>query len=106
MSCVKTAELINLPFGLWTQVGRRKQKFNHSRQVAQICTSLVTFARWHQCPWRHCATSCAKMAEPSDPVDLPFGLWTQVGRRKEKFNCICRRAPMCPREEYMVLKTK
>jgi len=29
--------------------------------------------------------SCAKMAEP---IDLPFGLWTRVGRRKHKFNCI------------------
>ena len=31
----------------------------------------------------HCKVSCAKTAEP---IDLPFGLWTQVGRRKHKFN--------------------
>jgi len=30
----KMAELIDLPFGLWTQVGRRKQKLNRIRQVA------------------------------------------------------------------------
>jgi len=26
---------------------------------------------------RHSAVSCAKMAEP---IEMPFGLWTQVGR--------------------------
>jgi len=34
---------------------------------------------------QHCATSCAEMAEP---IDLLFGLWTWVGRRKLKFSCI------------------
>jgi len=29
-------------------------------------------------------------------IDLPFGLWTLVGRRKHKFNHICQVAPMCP----------
>jgi len=37
--------------------------------------------------------SCAKTAEP---VDLPFGLWTRVGRRKHKFNRIHQVAPMRP----------
>jgi len=27
------------------------------------------------------AVSCAKMAQPN-PIDLPSGLWTRVGRRK------------------------
>jgi len=22
----------------------------------------------------------------AEPIDLPFGLWTQVGRKKQKFN--------------------
>jgi len=36
--CAKTAEPIDLPFGLWTLVvlGRRKHKLNHIRQVAPI----------------------------------------------------------------------
>jgi len=34
---------------------------------------------------RHSAVSCAKMSEP---IDLPFGLWTRVGRMKHKFNRI------------------
>ena len=33
--------------------------------------------------WWHSAATCAKMAEL---IDLPFGLWTRVGRRKHKFN--------------------
>jgi len=37
----------------------------------------------------HSAVSCAKMAEP---IDLPFGLWTRVGRKKHKFYRI-RQAP-------------
>ena len=32
----------------------------------------------------------------AEPVDLPFGLWTQVGTRKHKFNRIRQVAPMCP----------
>ena len=37
--------------------------------------------------------SCAEAVEP---INLPFGLWTQVGRRKYKFNCIRQVAPMGP----------
>ena len=32
----------------------------------------------------------------AEPIDLPFGLWTRVGRRKHNFNHICQVAPMCP----------
>ena len=28
---------LDLPFGLWTRVGRRKHKFNHIRRVALMC---------------------------------------------------------------------
>jgi len=45
MSCAETAEPIDLQFGLWTQVGRRKHTF-----------SSVVFARWHQY-WRHLANT-------------------------------------------------
>jgi len=46
MSCAEMAELIDLPFGLWTRVGQRKQKFNYIRQVAPMCPH----GRAH---WRH-----------------------------------------------------
>jgi len=37
VSCAKTAESIDMSFGLWTRVGRRKHKFNHIRQVTPMC---------------------------------------------------------------------
>jgi len=39
---------------------------------------------------RHSAVSCAKIAEP---IDMRFGLWTRLGRRKHKFNRIRQVAP-------------
>ena len=36
VSCAEMAEPIDLPFGLWTRVGRRKHKFNRVRQVADV----------------------------------------------------------------------
>jgi len=39
------AEQIDLPFGLWTLVGRRKHKFNHIRQIAPMCRHGR--AHWH-----------------------------------------------------------
>jgi len=50
------AEPIDLPFGLWTRVGRRKHKFNHIRQVAPMCPD----GRAH---WRQLANTI----EPSTP---------------------------------------
>jgi len=37
VSCAKVAEPIDLPFGLWTRMGRREHKLKRSRQVAPIC---------------------------------------------------------------------
>jgi len=31
------ADLIDLKFGLWTRVGRRKHKFDHIHQLAPMC---------------------------------------------------------------------
>jgi len=39
VSCAKTAEPIDLPFGLWTRVGQKKYKFNRIRQVGAIVPS-------------------------------------------------------------------
>ena len=35
-------------------------------------------------------------AKPAEPIEMPFGLWTRVGRRKQMFNRIRKVAPMCP----------
>jgi len=37
VSCARTAEPIDLPFGLWTPVDRRRRKLNHIRQVTPMC---------------------------------------------------------------------
>ena len=54
MSCSETAQPIDLPFGLWTRVGRRKHKFSLIRQMAPMCPH----GRAH---WRHLANT----VEPS-----------------------------------------
>jgi len=62
VNCAKTAESIDLPFGLWTRVGRRKHKFNRIRQVAPMCAHGRAY-------WRHMANT----TEPSvcdDDVSL------------------------------------
>jgi len=61
---------------------------------AKGCTSSTALARWRQSARRHSSATCAEMVEPTD---LPFGLWSQVGRRKHNFNRIRQVAPMCPR---------
>jgi len=51
MSCAKTAEPINLLFGLWTWVGRTKEaQFNCICQVVPMCT------HW-RAHWRHLANT-------------------------------------------------
>jgi len=37
------AELIDFALVLWTGVGRRKNKFNHIRQVAPICPHWMAY---------------------------------------------------------------
>ena len=38
----------------------------------------------------------------AEPINLSFGLWTRVGRRKRMFNRICQVAPMCPQYQWIV----
>jgi len=80
VSCAETDEPIDLLFWVWIRVANRS-------------TSSIVFARWCQCAQWHSTATSAKMAEP---VHLPFGLWTQVGRRKHKFSHIRQVAPICP----------
>jgi len=50
VSCAEVAEPIELQVGLWTRVGRSKNKFNHIRQVTPMCPH----GRTH---WRHLANT-------------------------------------------------
>ena len=69
------AELIDLPFGLWTQVGRKRHNFNRIRQVAPMCRPM-----WAH--WRHLANTIEIML-PSAHLS-PQPKW-QIDR----FNCFC-----------------
>jgi len=43
----------------------------------------------------YCKVSAVRCAKTAEPITLPFGLWTWVGRRQHKFNQIRQVAPMC-----------
>jgi len=92
VSYAETAELINLPYGLWTGVGWRKHEFNCIRQVAPVYTVSMKFTRLHQCARRHSAMSCAN----NDWTDR-FAVWfvDSGGRSKHKFSHVRQVVPMC-----------
>jgi len=69
MSCAKTAELVNLPFWLWTPVGQRKHKFNRIHQVAIMCPPM-----WAH--WRHLANTAEPSVCGSDAVLCKITLTT------------------------------
>jgi len=75
--------------------GGRLRPRNHVIDGVQIAHGTGNFGeRGAHCKVQELsAVSCAKTAEP---IDLPFGLWIRVGRRKHKFNSIRQRSPMFP----------
>jgi len=96
LSPAKTAEPIEMPFGLRTRVGPG----NHD------CI------RWgSRSPWQGAilgreestvstGTFCCELCKAAERVDLPFGLWTRAGRRKHRFNRIRQVAPTCPHRKH------
>jgi len=89
LSPANTAEPIMMPLALWAWMGPRNHVLHGGSKFPM--GRAILGKRDAQC--KVSAMSCAKMAEP---IDLLFGLWTRVGRRKHKFNHICQVAPMCP----------
>jgi len=63
------AEPIDLPFGLWTRVGRRKHKFNRIRQMAPMCSPM-----WAH--WRHLANTIEPSVCGGGGVLCPITLTT------------------------------
>jgi len=82
-----------LPWAAQKQLNRLTCHLGCGLWWAKGSASSILFARWHQRTRQRSTVSCAKTAEP---IDLPFGLWTRVVRRKHKFNHIRQVAPMCP----------
>ena len=78
MSPAKTAEPIDMPFGLRTQVGPG----NHVLDGVQIPVWEGTILRGENghpiVKYMDTAVICAKTAEP---IEMPFGLWTWMGPR-------------------------
>ena len=74
----KTAEPIEIPFGLWTRVSSRSHVLHGGPDPP-----------WERAIWRGKGAAhvkyndtlpkCAKMAEQ---IKMPFGVWTHVGPRK------------------------
>jgi len=89
--CAKTAEPIQMPFGLGTRVGPRK----HVVDVAQIpCTCEGAIIRGKDIPgqaWRHCRELCKN--GPTDRV----AVWTRVGEGSTSSITFAMVASMCPR---------
>jgi len=49
--CKKTVQPIDLLFGLWARVGRRKHKFNHVLQVAPLCSTAGRMTTLKESPF-------------------------------------------------------
>jgi len=73
----KTAEPIEMPFGMWTRMGPR----NHVLDVVQIAAcQRAIFGKEHL---RACAPIlCRELCKMAEPIEMPFGLWTRMGPRK------------------------
>jgi len=76
--CAKTAEPVEMPFGLWIWVGPRKHVLDGVQNP--LCERAIFMGQ--DMPGharRHSAVSYAKTAEA---IEMPFELPTWVGRRK------------------------
>jgi len=73
------AELIEMLFGMWTEVGPR----NHVLDDGPDPHAKGSFeGKWRPIvKYRDSAVSCAKIAEL---IEMPFGVWTLVGPRKHQ----------------------
>jgi len=89
--CAKTAELIEMLFGLWTWVGPRK----HALDWAQIphAKGQLLRERTSRACQQHCRELCKNGWTNWFAV---WFVWTQVGQRKHKFSCVCQVVPICP----------
>ena len=79
MSLAKTAKLIEILFGLWTPVGPRNHVLDGGPDLP--CTrAILRGIGMTRCKvYEPSAMSCAKTAEL---IEMPFGVWTQMGPRK------------------------
>jgi len=86
------AESIEMPFGLWAQIGPRNHMLDGSPDPPCEWGNFGGKER----PLYNIGTLCRELCKKAELIDLLFGLWTWVGRRKQKFNHVCHVAQMCP----------
>jgi len=80
VSCAKTAEPIEMTFGMWTPVGPRKPCIRWGPNPPYEEAILRGKGAAYIVKYRGTtAVSCAKNAEP---IEIPFVMWTRMGRRK------------------------
>ena len=78
MRPAKTAQPINMPFGLRTRVGQETMYWM-GIQIAPWVEAILRGEGAAYCQvYGHSAVSCAKTAET---IKMPFGIWTRVGQR-------------------------
>jgi len=79
MSCAKTAEPIEIPFGLRTWVGPR----NHVLDGCPDPPSKGGILRGKKRrPVVKYSDSSVSYAKKDEPIEMPFGIWTRVGPPK------------------------
>jgi len=70
------AETIKLPFAFRTRV----DPMNHVLHEVQMPTWEGTILRGEQA--NHCIeTLCGHLCKVTEPIEVPFGLWTRMGRK-------------------------
>jgi len=78
VSCAKTAEPLEMPFGMWTVVGPSNHVLDGGSRLPHTKGQFLG-ERKYPVVLDDTAVSRAKMAEP---IEMPFRLWTREGLRK------------------------
>jgi len=91
VTCVKMAKQVVMPFGLWARTGQRTM----NKMEVYVHHEMGCFQGKGR-PLLSIGTFCHELCRRAEPIGLPFGLWTGVGRRKHKFDRIRQEMPMCP----------
>jgi len=86
VSPAKTAEPIDMSFGLWTRMGPKES-----------CVRWGPDPPWEGAMFgerapivKYTEFLLSAVQKTVEPIDLPFGLWTRLGQRKHKFNALVR----------------
>jgi len=80
MNCVKTAEPIEMPFGLWTRVGPRNHVLDHGSITPG--EGAISWGGGHVPPHSKVqGENTVSCRETVDEIEMPFGLLTPVTQR-------------------------